>query len=133
MQGDFTRYFERLIKAYNSGYRRIVSMGGTSSSKTYSELQLLYQIAIARHLKKRPVVISVVSESLPHLKLGAIRDFETSFERKGCMMIHRSITPIINIISGIPSLSFLLLTLVRQRAREGTSCYLMRSTIFPFR
>jgi phage terminase large subunit len=83
MQGDFTRYFERLIKAYNSGYRRIVSMGGTSSSKTYSELQLLYQIAIARHLKKRPVVISVVSESLPHLKLGAIRDFEGFLRRKG--------------------------------------------------
>jgi len=83
MQGDFTRYFERLIKAYNSGYRRIVSMGGTSSSKTYSELQLLYQIAIARHLKKRPVVISVVSESLPHLKLGAIRDFETFLRKKG--------------------------------------------------
>lgn len=49
-------------------------MGGTSSSKTFSELQLLQIIAEKR--QKRPVSISVVSESIPHLKLGAIRDFE---------------------------------------------------------
>lgn len=47
-------------------------MGGTSSGKTYSILQLL--ILIAR--KKDNFVISVVSESLPHLKKGALKDFE---------------------------------------------------------
>ena len=71
-----TTYFNRLIREYNAGFRRIVSMGGTSSSKTYSELQLLYFIATARNRKGKPVSISVVSESLPHLKLGAIRDFD---------------------------------------------------------
>ena len=45
--------------------------GGTSASKTISILILLIQHA-QTHDKKR---ISVVSESFPHLKRGAIRDF----------------------------------------------------------
>lgn len=45
--------------------------GGTSSSKTISILMLLIDYA-QTHDKE---IISVVSESLPHLKLGAIRDF----------------------------------------------------------
>ena len=55
------------------GKRRAVNEGGTASSKTYSILQLL--ILIARHAKNK-VLISVVSESLPHLKRGCIRDFK---------------------------------------------------------
>ena len=46
--------------------------GGTSASKTISVL--LYLIARAQGDKK-PTVTSVVSESLPHLKRGAIKDF----------------------------------------------------------
>lgn len=53
--------------------RTIVNKGGTRSSKTWSILQLLYVIALK---SKRPRTISVVSESLPHLKRGCIRDFE---------------------------------------------------------
>ena len=56
----------------NNGIRRALNQGGTSSSKTYSILQLLVLIARAA---KEPMLISVVSESMPHLKRGAIRDF----------------------------------------------------------
>lgn len=45
--------------------------GGTSSSKTYSIIPLLITYAL-QIPKKR---ISIVSESVPHLKRGAIRDF----------------------------------------------------------
>ena len=48
-----------------------VSQGGTSSGKTYSTLQLLYFIAN----NKDKLLISIVSESMPHLKRGAMRDF----------------------------------------------------------
>ena len=67
-----TRVFKKNITAFNTGVRRIVNQGGTSSSKTFSILQLLLLIA----QKRQGVIISVMSETLPHLKLGAIRDFE---------------------------------------------------------
>jgi phage terminase large subunit len=47
--------------------------GGTSASKTISIL--LYLIHLAQSDKK-PTLSSVVSESIPHLKRGAIRDFK---------------------------------------------------------
>jgi phage terminase large subunit len=53
--------------------RTIVNKGGTRSSKTWSILQLLYLIALK---SKKQRIISVVSETLPHLKRGCIRDFE---------------------------------------------------------
>lgn len=48
--------------------------GGTSASKTISIL--LYLINLAQSDTK-PTLTSVVSESIPHLKRGAIRDFKT--------------------------------------------------------
>lgn len=50
---------------------RIVQ-GGTSSSKTFTILPLLIQYAISNPGAE----ISIVSESVPHLKRGAIRDFQ---------------------------------------------------------
>lgn len=47
--------------------------GGTSAGKTITILQCLIDIAQSW---PDPDVISVVSESLPHLKRGAMRDFE---------------------------------------------------------
>ena len=67
-----TRIYEENAGAFLSGKRRALNEGGTYSSKTWSILQVL--ILIARYTKKR-LLISVVSESLPHLKRGAIRDF----------------------------------------------------------
>jgi len=68
----YTRIFEQNNEAWLSDKRRVLNEGGTYSSKTWSILQLL--ILIAQHTKS-PFLISVVSESLPHLKRGAIRDF----------------------------------------------------------
>lgn len=47
--------------------------GGTSASKTISVLLVL--IALAQ-TDKVPTITSIVSESMPHLKKGAIRDFK---------------------------------------------------------
>lgn len=52
--------------------RLIADKGGTRSSKTYSIIQLL--VLIANVGKKR--AIDIVSESLPHLKRGAIKDID---------------------------------------------------------
>ena len=56
------------------------SRGGTRSTKTYSALQFLVFLAVGLKAKK---LISVVSETLPHLKKGAIRDFEEILQREG--------------------------------------------------
>ena len=48
--------------------------GGTRSAKTYSILQYLH--LVIPKVDKAGDVTSVVSETLPHLKRGAIRDFE---------------------------------------------------------
>lgn len=50
-----------------------IIQGGTSASKTISIL--LYLIAYAQ-TDKEPTVTSIVSESIPHLKRGVIRDFK---------------------------------------------------------
>lgn len=68
----YTKIFGLNSDAWLGGKRRALNEGGTYSSKTWSILQLL--ILIGQHSKSK-LVTSVVSESLPHLKRGAIRDF----------------------------------------------------------
>ena len=69
-----TKVYKNLITAYNTReYTVLALQGGTRSSKTYSTLQLLHTICVN---SKRKLLISVVSESLPHLKRGALRDFQ---------------------------------------------------------
>lgn len=51
---------------------RIVQ-GGTSASKTISILMYLIHLA---QTDQTPTVTSIISESIPHLKRGAIRDFK---------------------------------------------------------
>lgn len=53
------------------GRYRVVS-GGSGASKTYSILPILYSYAAS----KPNLSISVVSETFPHLRKGAIRDFQ---------------------------------------------------------
>lgn len=77
---ETTHVFSKNLHAYNNGYRVIVNKGSTRSSKTWSILQLLYLIA---KLSPRPRMISIVSESLPHLKKGCIRDFRLMLENEG--------------------------------------------------
>lgn len=78
-----THVFDKNIKAYFEGSNLIVNQGGTRSSKSYSILQLLFYIAIG---SSKPLVISVVSRALPHLKLGVMRDFDN-------ILISQGITP----------------------------------------
>ena len=60
--------------AWVGKYRRLLCEGGARSSKTWSILQGLILIAMDSATPKN-TLISVVSESLPHLKRGAQRDF----------------------------------------------------------
>ena len=68
-----TNTFAKTAAAMALNPRYIDSEGGTRSGKTYANLQLLSLIAAE---DPTPTITSVVSENLPHLKRGAIRDFE---------------------------------------------------------
>lgn len=68
-----TPVFSANLDAYINGRRYIINQGGTRSGKTWSILQLLFLIA----QNKPGLLISVVSETMPHLRRGAMRDFET--------------------------------------------------------
>lgn len=72
-----TTAFDR-IAAMRSRIRAV--QGGTSASKTISIL--LYLIARAQG-DDVPTLTSVVSESVPHLKRGAIRDFKNIMQAHG--------------------------------------------------
>ena len=67
-----------IVNAYRAGSRVIANKGGTRSGKTWSVLLLLFAIATAER-----VLISVVSESVPHLKRGALRDFRRILDNCG--------------------------------------------------
>lgn len=61
-----------LTKISSLTRRLRICQGGTSASKTFSILAYLIHVS-----QSNPdLLTSVVSESLPHLKLGAIRDFK---------------------------------------------------------
>ena len=66
-----TKVYDMNALAYAEGFRYIINQGSARSSKTFSLLQLMYDIA----QKPKPRLISIVSQTLPHLRRGAIRDF----------------------------------------------------------
>jgi len=55
------------------------NQGGTGSTKTYSLLQLF--ITIAHEAENK--ILSIVSETVPHLKRGAMRDFFDILQKDG--------------------------------------------------
>lgn len=67
-----TRVFKAILKAWVDGKKGILLEGGTYSSKTYSALQFLMHIASE---SPKPIDINILSESVPHLKGGCIRDW----------------------------------------------------------
>lgn len=69
-----SRSYDKLIGAWSANPRYISSCGGARSGKTFSILQALIWVVTMKD--KRPTINSVVSETLPHLKKGAIRDFQ---------------------------------------------------------
>lgn len=68
-----SRTFDKVAAAWARHPRYLSSRGGTRSGKTYSMMQLL---AIVCSNDKKHTVTSVVSETMPHLKRGVIRDFK---------------------------------------------------------
>jgi len=73
MSWKTTSIYEKNLESYLAGKRHIWNEGGTSSSKTWSILQILVLIA---QYAKEPLLISIVAESIPHIRRGAIRDFK---------------------------------------------------------
>lgn len=72
-----TNTFYKNADAYCSKkYRHIINQGGSSSSKTFSILQLLTHIAC-----NRKVIIDICGESMPHLKRGVLRDLPAVFDQ----------------------------------------------------
>ena len=80
MEQKITNVLRRNSEAYRAGYRLIINQGGQGSSKTYSVLQKYYNLA--KHLQERRI-FTVCSYALPHLKIGAIRDFENILKLAG--------------------------------------------------
>lgn len=70
--------FDKNYKAYKDGFRYIVNQGGTSSTKTFSTLQLLVAICL-----KYPKQIDIVGLSVPHLKSGVLNDMPSVCEQFG--------------------------------------------------
>ena len=80
----FTKVGRKTIAAWKTHPRYISSCGGTRSGKTYSILQTFILALVEEVNKGKPASInSVVSESMPHLQRGAIRDFKQIMEVEG--------------------------------------------------
>ena len=62
----------------------VVNQGGSSSSKTYSILQFLL---ILLQYDTKGDITSVVAETIPHLKRGALRDFTKIIEENGVRLV----------------------------------------------
>jgi phage terminase large subunit len=81
---------KRLARSLKEGWPVIVEEGGSSSGKTYGTVFVLILLAADPVYRKqilgakwpalaeRPLRISIVSDSLPHIKKGALRDFKTN-------------------------------------------------------
>ena len=73
MSAKLTEIYFQNQRAFHEGHNLVINQGSTGSSKTWSILQLLYIIA---KYSTESLIISVCSYALPHLKLGAIREFD---------------------------------------------------------
>ncbi len=71
---QFSGVFWKIYDAASLHPRYISNKGGTRSTKTYSTLQFLH--LLIPKVDKAGDITSVVSETIPHLKKGALRDFE---------------------------------------------------------
>lgn len=79
-----TKVGRKTIAAWKAHPRYISSCGGTRSGKTYSILQTFIIALVEEVNQGKPATInSVVSESMPHLQRGAIRDFKHIMDAEG--------------------------------------------------
>lgn len=81
----YTTAIKKLRAARKTGARTYIVPGGTSAGKTFGILPILADQAI----KSPGLSISVVSESIPHLKKGAIKDFKAFMIATGRWMDDR--------------------------------------------
>lgn len=80
-----TSALKKLVKLYRDGSRKRVVQGGTSAGKTFSIIPILIA-----HAQKNPMrEISIVSESVPHLRRGCIKDFVKIMTLMGRYEDHR--------------------------------------------
>lgn len=77
---DSGRLYMDNLRAYTNGYRLVANKGGTRSGKTYSICSVLLAIALYSSSAK---AIDVVSESIPHLKRGALNDMKEIVANEG--------------------------------------------------
>jgi len=75
-----TRTFDKIVHALAQKPRFVDNRGGARSGKTIAELQIATILASA---DKTRTVTTVASDTLPHLKRGAIRDFKYVLEDAG--------------------------------------------------
>jgi phage terminase large subunit len=68
-----TKIYDKNWEILTQGKTLVVNEGGTRSSKTYSILQIILTLANSPKINNK--TFSIVSESLPHLKKGAMKDF----------------------------------------------------------
>ena len=61
--------FKKTQQAFSNGKKVVIHRGGTGSGKTYDVMLFLFSEAMTR----KDLIITVVSESRPHLEIGAIR------------------------------------------------------------
>lgn len=61
--------FHKTMQAFEDGNKIIVHRGGTGSGKTYDIVLFLFSIALI----SKDLIITIVSESKPHLDIGVIR------------------------------------------------------------
>lgn len=89
-------YLENL----NSTANIVVNQGGTSSGKTYAIMQVLFSIAIS----EPNVVITIVGQDVPNLKVGALRDaleiYNNSPELKSLVKSYNKTDRVFEFMSG---------------------------------
>lgn len=74
-----TYVYKQNLLAWLVGCRVIANKGGTRSGKTYSLMSLFVTVAVTSRKQR---IIDIVSESLPHLKRGALNDIADILEHE---------------------------------------------------
>ena len=72
--------FGSTLEAFETGHKVVVHQGGTGSGKTYD---LMLYLIFCVLMKRENQIITIVSESKPHLDIGVIRYLKTITQQLG--------------------------------------------------
>jgi len=81
-----TTTFDKNCAALRFSPRYIDNRGGARSGKTIAEMQIMSLLA---NNDTSPTITTIASDTLPHLKLGAVRDFKFALQDMGIWNEHR--------------------------------------------